>query len=50
MDFIINETEVEDDQFKLVFSDDDEEDLCETIEDRMFIDVSQQEDHESRNF
>ena len=50
MDFIINETEVEDDQFKLVFSDDDEEDLCETIEDRMFIDASQQEDHESRNF
>ena len=50
MDFIINETEVEDDQFKLVFSDDDEEDLCETIEDRMFIEVSQQEEHESRNF
>ena len=49
MDFIINETEVEDDQFKLVFSDNDEE-LCETIEERMSTDDSQQEEHESRNF
>ena len=37
MDFILNEAEVEDKQYKLVFSDDKAEELAETIEDQMFI-------------
>ena len=43
MDFILNEAQVESEQFKLVFSDDDEmEDLSSTVEDKMFNDDSAQ--------
>ena len=39
MDFILNEAEVEGSDFKLVFSD-DEEDMLATADDRQFIDDS----------
>ena len=55
MDFILNEAEVKDEQYRLVFSDDENnesEELSETFEDRMFIDVRKQEDlpGDSRGF
>ena len=52
MDFILNEAEVEDDQYKLVFSDDEDEahTLSGSLEDRMFIDDSSQGEQESKNF
>ena len=52
MDFILNEAEVEDDQYKLVFSDDDDEAhaLSASLEDQIFIDDSSQGEQESRHF
>lgn len=50
MDFILNEAEVEDKQYKLVFSDDKAEELAETIEDQMFIVDSSQSQQERRRF
>ena len=52
MDFNLNEAEMEDDQYKLVFSDDEDEahGLSATLEDRMFIDDSSQGEQETRNF
>ena len=48
MDFILNEAEVEGSDFKLVFSD-DEEDMITTTDDRQFIDDSS-EQVEDRSF
>ena len=52
MDFILNEAEVEDDQHKLVFSDDEDEAhvLSASLEDRIFINDSSQGEQESRTF
>ena len=56
MDFILNETEVGDNDFKLVFSDDEVEEMesddYSSAEDEMFIDDSGQEEDRSfyRNF
>ena len=47
MDFILNKAEVESEQFNLVFSDDEMEDLSSTVEDRMFIDDSRQGENRS---
>ena len=48
MDFILNEAEVEGSDFKLVFSD-DEEDMLTTSDDRQFIDDSDKQ-AEDRSF
>ena len=54
MDFILNEAEVQDDDFKLVFSDNEAEEMesddSTTAEDEMFIDDSDQEEEEDRSF
>ena len=52
MDFILNGAEVEDDQYKLVFSDDEDEAhaLSASLEDQIFIDDSSQGEQESRHF
>ena len=54
MDFILNEAEVQDDHFKLVFSDNEVEEMesddSTTAEDEMFIDDSDQEEEEDRSF
>ena len=52
MDFILNEAEVEDDQHKLVFSDDEDKAhvLSTSLEDRIFINDSSQGEQESRIF
>ena len=52
MDFILTETEVESDDFKLVFSDDEEmeSDSSPSSEDEIFIDDSSQDDEEDINF
>ena len=56
MDFVLTETEVESNDFKLVFSDDDEEEeemeSCDslTAEDEMFIDDSDQDKEEDISF
>ena len=52
MDFVLTETEVESNDFKLVFSDDDEEEeemeSCDslTAEDEMFIDSDQDKEED----
>ena len=43
----MNEAEVEIEQFNLVFSDDEMGDLSSTVEDRLFIDDSRQEEDRS---
>ena len=56
MDFILYEAEVQDTDFKLVFSDDEVEEMesddSTTAKDKMFIDDSDQEEDKSfyRNF
>ena len=55
MDFVLTETEVESNDFKLVFSDDEEEEEMEsydslTAEDEMFIDDSDQDKEEDISF
>ena len=54
MEFISNESEVEDDRYKLIFSDGEEEDeqtLSASIEDQMFIDNDEGDcQQKSRNF
>ena len=52
MDFVLTETEVESDDFKLVFSDDEEmeSDSSPSSEDEIFIDDSSQDDEEDINF
>ena len=52
MDFILIETKVESDDFKLVLSDDEEmeSDSSPSSEDEIFIDDSSQDDEEDINF